>query len=343
MAWRLSSSFRRIGFLKKVDTAVDEPDIHMGGRYIIMRQFQIPITVLLALTLCACGGGGGSSAPALVSPAAVSAAPAAGEASRLGPGGNASPAIHGHFDRLNEIRTAMGLPGLDWSDTLATAAQRHAAYQTLNQQLGHNETAGRPGFSGEGFGARDSAAGYSGSLVSEVIIGGIPDTAQDGRNLLDAMLTAPGHRFVMLAWEFSEIGIGSAPMTSNLGTRMNRNAPVDGVLTYPYNGQANLPLGYSPASEMPNPLPGVAITGMPLSVHGSMFSSFLVTRASLFNNTANLTQDLIPGDSTAGARSAFVFFPKNALAAASSYTFCVDVQVNGKLRQLRSTFTTAPA
>ena len=314
-----------------------------------MRHIHFPITWLLSLALCACGGGGGggttsvASSAAVVSPAAVSAVPAVGEASRVGPGSGASPAIRGHFDRLNEIRTAMGLPGLDWSDSLSTAAQRHALYQTLNQQLGHSETAGRPGFSGEGFGARDSAAGYSGSMVSEVIIGGVPDTALDGRNLMDAMLTAPGHRFVMLAWEFSVIGIGSAPLTSNLGTRVNRNAPADALLTYPYNGQTNLPLGYSPASELPNPLPGVSMTGMPLSVHGSMFSSFLVTRATLFNNTANQAQDLIASDSTGGARSAFVFFPKNVLSAGSSYTFCVDVQVNGKLRQPCSSFTTAPA
>ena len=119
--------------------------------------------------------------------------------------------------------------------------------------------------------------------------------------------------------------------------------PADALLTYPYNGQTNLPLGYSPASELPNPLPGVSMTGMPLSVHGSMFSSFLVTRATLFNNTANQAQDLIASDSTGGARSAFVFFPKNVLSAGSSYTFCVDVQVNGKLRQPCSSFTTAPA
>ena len=314
-----------------------------------MRQIHFPIALLLSLTLCACGGGGGGGSPgvassaALASPAAVNNTPAVGKASSLGPGSGASPAVHGHFDRLNEIRTAMGLPGLDWSDALATAAQRHAVYQTLNQQLGHSESAGKPGFSGEGFGARDSAAGYSGSLVSEVIIGGVPDTAMDGRNLMDAMLTAPGHRFVMLAWEFGEIGIGSAPMTSNLGTRVNRNAPADAVLTYPYNGQTNLPLGYSPASEIPNPLPGVAITGMPLSVHGSMFTSFLVTRAALFNNTTNLAHELISADTAGGARSAFVFFPKDVLTAGNSYTFSVDVQVNGKLRQLRSTFATAPA
>lgn len=311
-----------------------------------MNHFKFAVILFLSTSLLACGGGGGGSNPvATVSPAAIAptsspvASPAS--ASGAGPGVAISQAIDGHFARLNEVRAAMGLPSLAWNDPLAGAAQKHADYQTINHQLGHAEIAGSPDFSGEGFGARDAAAGYSGAMVSEVIIGGTPDTAVDGRNLMDAMLSAPGHRFALLAYEFSDVGMGSAPLTTNLGTRITRKLPADAVLAYPYEGQNNVPTAYAPGSETPNPLPGVSMTGFPISIHAGIFTNFTVTRVSLTNLQTGADQVLYGLDTLDGPRSAFVFFPRDALASNTSYSFSADVKINGLARQIKSTFTTA--
>ena len=286
------------------------------------------ITVLTSTAaLMACGGGGSSSGGArvaLVAPATLAGSP-----------------IDGHFARLNEVRVAMGLPSLSWDDTLATAAQHHADYQRLNQVVGHAEIPGNPGFYGEGFGDRAGKAGYGGSLVGEVIIGGVPDTAVDGRNAMDAMLTAPGHRLMLLAYEFSDVGMGTAPLTSDLGAKTPRAHPIGGLMLYPYSGQQNVATAYAPASESPNPLPGVPITGLPLSIHAGLFSYFTVYRASLTDLRSGSAHKLLGTENLGAQRSAFVFFPVETLDANSSYSFSADVLIDGLSRSVTSTFTTA--
>jgi len=289
------------------------------------------LTVVMAAALVACGGGGSASSSAsssAQSPAAVTQS--AGDA-----------AITGHLQRLNEVRAAMGLQTLQWNAALGVAATKHANYQTLNQVLGHSETPGAPGYSGDGVGSRVVAAGYTASLDAEVIIGGVPSTVSDGRNLMDAMLSAPGHRVLLLAYEFSEVGMGPAPLTTNLGTQTARKLPVDPVLAYPYEGQTLVPTGYAPASEVPNPLPGVAITGYPLSLHTGMFNNFSVTSVSLVNTQTGAEQPLYGTDNLGLSRSAFVFFPRDTLATNTSYTFSANLSINGRTKQVTTHFSTA--
>ncbi len=248
--------------------------------------------------------------------------------------------IQAHFDRLNEVRQAMGLNRLAWSDSLATAAGKHADFQRINEQHGHGEVPGMPGFTAIGYGDRARLAGYAGSLVGEVIVGGNAQTAQDGRTLMDSLLTAPGHRFVMLGMEFTDVGIGALPLTTNVGQRGTPWVAPDRVLAYPHDGQTGVPTAFAPASESPNPLPDVALTGMPLSVHAGMFTSFVANGARLTNNRTGADVALLPDTSLGQARCAFVFYPAQRLETDTSYTFRVDVIIAGTSRTITSTFTT---
>jgi uncharacterized protein YkwD len=292
-----------------------------------MKHIKLGLIALVQLGLAACGGGGGGGSPTVpvATPASASAATGIAQA---------------HFDRLNEVRQAMGLRVLDWSGSLANAAQRHADYQRLNQQEGHGETPGLPGFVAAGYGDRAAAAGFTGNLVGEVIIGGNAQTAQDARNLMDSLLTAPGHRFVLLGLEFTDAGVGNSPLTTDMGSRGTPWTAPDRVIAYPYNGQNNVALAFAPASEAPNPLPGVALTGMPLSVHAGMFCSFVVNAAQLTNMATGEAVELLPDSSLGQLRSAFVFFPKDRLLANTSYSFSVNLVIAGVTKTVNSTFTT---
>jgi hypothetical protein len=309
--------------------ALQAPDRSARKGWFDMRSLAWITVLASSASLVACGGGGSGSSAATTRVALAAPATLAG-----------SP-IDGHFARLNEVRVAMGLPSLGWNDTLANAAQHHADYQRLNQVVSHAEIPGNPGFYGEGFGDRASRAGYAGSLVGEVIIGGAPDTVVDGRNLMDAMLSAPGHRLMLLAYEFSEVGMGSAPLTSDLGAKTPRIHPAGGLMLYPYSGQRNVATAYAPASESPNPLPGVSMTGMPLSIHAGLFSNFTVSRVSLTDLRSGTTRALLGSENIGAQRSAFVFFPAEALEPNSSYSFSADVMIDGLSRSVTSTFTTA--
>ena len=293
-----------------------------------MQTFKLAaLALVLGAALAGCGGGGEVASPAASSlelPTLVSTA----------------PAVQGHYARLNEIRSAMGLNSLNWSAPLATAAQAHADYQRLNNVQGHGEVQGLPGFTGVGYGDRAARAGYSGLLAGESIIGGNPQSEVEGRDLMDVILAAPGHRTVLLAHEFNEIGVGGAPMTNVLGQRGSQWVDPARVSLYPYNGQNQVLTSFAPASESPNPLPGVALTGMPLSLHGSMFNSFVVTGASLVESASTAAVALLPNADLGQSRSTFVFYPVAALSPNTAYTFSAQINVAGTPRTVTSSFTT---
>ncbi|MBC7436115.1 MAG: CAP domain-containing protein [Bdellovibrionales bacterium] len=301
-----------------------------------MNHLKLALLAVVQLALVGCGGGGGGGTSTVVSgpvatPASVNVASHAGVAYGI---------AQAHFDRLNEVRQAMGLRVLAWSGSLATAAQKHADYQRLNAQQGHGEMAGLQGFVAAGYGDRAAAAGFTGNLVGEVVIGGNAQTAQDARVLMDGLLTAPGHRFVLLGLEFTDAGVGNLPLTTEVGSRGTPWTAPDRVLAYPYNGQNNVALAFAPASETPNPLPGIEVTGMPLSVHAGMFSSFVASRAQLTNVDSGLAVELLPNASLGQTRSAFVLFPKERMLPNTRYSFSVELVIAGTAKTVTSTFTT---
>jgi Cysteine-rich secretory protein family len=294
-----------------------------------MRFFKLAaLAAVLPLVMAGCGGGGGSSSvngPVVMDSAAVA---------------RTAPAPLGHFLRLNEVRSAMSLPALAWNDALAAGAQGHADYQRLNGVQGHGEQATLPGFTGAGWGDRVARAGYTGQLVGETIVGGQPLSDVDGRDLMDVLLAAPGHRMVLLAHEFNEAGVGAAPLTTNLGQRGTVWSAPDRVTLYPYSGQTGVLTSFAPGSESPNPLPGVALTGMPLSLHAGMFSSFVASSASLVETSTGTPVALRANADLGQPHSAFVFYPQAALATNTAYTFTARVTIAGTTRDVTSAFTT---
>jgi uncharacterized protein YkwD len=68
----------------------------------------------------------------------------------------------------NDLRLAIAAPALRGDDRVTAAAQRHAEYLALNNTIGHDESAGAPGFTGASVRDRLAAQGFTGATASEV-------------------------------------------------------------------------------------------------------------------------------------------------------------------------------
>ncbi|HZV66945.1 MAG TPA: CAP domain-containing protein, partial [Telluria sp.] len=107
-----------------------------------------------AWSLLACGGGGSGSAPVVSQPTSIL------------PQEPGAPASVNNIsaDGLNWInyrRGQIGMPVLAPNAVIAKAAQGHADYQKLNNDITHDEVAGKPGYTGSDLLQRLNAAGYS--------------------------------------------------------------------------------------------------------------------------------------------------------------------------------------
>jgi uncharacterized protein YkwD len=68
---------------------------------------------------------------------------------------------------MDEIRALKPAPPLVFNLDLLDAARKHSHYITLNDQLGHDETPSKPGFTGARPADRVAAAGYAGLFSAE--------------------------------------------------------------------------------------------------------------------------------------------------------------------------------
>jgi uncharacterized protein YkwD len=68
----------------------------------------------------------------------------------------------------NDLRLAVAAPAVRGDDRVTAAAQRHAEYLALNDTIGHDESAGAPGFTGTSVRDRLAAQGFTGATASEV-------------------------------------------------------------------------------------------------------------------------------------------------------------------------------
>ena len=108
----------------------------------------------------------------------------------------------------NELRAAIGAPAVRADERVTAAAQHHAEYLARAGTIGHDETAGEPGFTGASVRDRLDAQGYANATASEVAASSDSGT-EDVRFLWDL----PYHRLGLMhphtavaGWGHAEIG-----------------------------------------------------------------------------------------------------------------------------------------
>lgn len=314
-----------------------------------MSAFQYrryPIALAVALAVSACGGGGGSDAPA--APANV-AVPAATE-----PG---APVLTNNIPAdglawINYRRAQLGIPVLNRNSLIDSAAQGHSDYQKTNNVVTHEQTAGKPGFTGlrttnrlQGAGYQFGYNGYAGEVISAT-------SNASGFYMAEELITAIYHRFAIFEPKFREIGTGSATtaagytyFTSNFATADASSGGIGRgqMAAWPINGQKLVPPNFFSDNETPDPIPNANEVGYPVSVHADLTSTVRVSSFTIRQRGANsdlATRQLAPGGDANTGNSVAAIIPLSPLRAGTVYDVSFRGTVDGATADRDWSFTT---
>ncbi len=237
----------------------------------------VVLAAALAAGLAACGGGGSSSTTAPPpAPPVVPQQPGA-------PKQSGDAATDG-YNWFNYRRQQVGLSVLARSGLIDIAAQGHSDYQRLNNTITHEQTAGKPGYTGATLQQRLNAAGYrlTGANIYGEVISAAGETS--GFYHAEELISAIYHRFVIFEPVFREMGTGAA--TSSNYTYFTADFAASGgygpgvgrgnLAHYPATGQTMVAVNFFSDTEAPDPVPDRNEVGYPISVHADVTSIITV-------------------------------------------------------------------
>jgi uncharacterized protein YkwD len=290
--------------------------------------------IFLGFFLAACGGGGGGGDNGTASGASNSSGGASAQEAGA-PQATGNTATDG-FNWTNFRRQQLGLSVLSRNSLIDKAAQGHSDYQKINGVITHEQTQGAPGFTGVRVLDRLTAAGYV--LKAPYAFGEVISASSNpsGFNAAEDLITAIYHRFVMLQPSFREAGAGAATasgshtyFTLNLASTdgLGSGLGAGGIITYPANGQQNVPTIFYSDYETPDPVTDRNEVGYPVSVHADITSSVTVQSFTIApRGGAPLAVKVLSSATDANTTSsAAAIVPLSVLAARTTY----DVQFSG--------------
>jgi uncharacterized protein YkwD len=322
-------------------------------RKFIMTQTktQTLFSIALASILTACGGGGGDTSTG--QPSAAQPTSPVVVVPVVAPTGNDFSSRHPvtavpaptyvassfqltAFNRINAIRSSLGLGLFAQNAALDASAQAHADYLKVNGSGdGHVETSGRAGFTGARAGDRMTRAGYNPSSWAEDMSFG-----RDGAVEIDGLVAAIYHRIPLLSFKTKDIGVGYVQTSVDPDPRFNTYA---NVFNMAYSGAAqgaqmltsilwpadnSTTTSTSMPSELPRPgIPGAGgVFGYPVSISVDEDRVLVPTTFTLSDNTGatvlcNLLSYSIDANLVTYNAKAFVaLVPRDPLKSASTYT-----------------------
>jgi uncharacterized protein YkwD len=312
-----------------------------------VRHLALACTAAWALVACGGGGGGGNAG-------ASNGTPSTGFS-----GQDASAPIATNniaTDGLNWInyrRSQIGMPALTHNGVIDVAAQGHSDYQRINNVVTHTQTVGKPGFTGVDLQHRLQAAGYtfSGSnAIGEVISA---TSNGSGFYMAEELITAIYHRFVIFEPVFKEIGAGAASTSANYNyftadfvanNGYGTGLPAGAIVTWPFNGQTQVPDDFNSDYEEPDPVPDRGVVGYPVSVHTNLTSKLTVQSFTIRAHGAGsdlATRLLVQGqDANTTTPSVAAIVPLAPLASATTYDVTFTGAVDGTPVTRSWSFTT---
>lgn len=115
---------------------------------------------------------------------------------------------------LNELRKKAGMIEFQINSQLADSAANHANYVISNNTVGHDESSGLSGFTGNTVAERAAFSGYQGTqLVHENLT--VHSEVIDGSQSIDDLFSAIYHRLTFLSFSLDEIGAGYQEQSGN--------------------------------------------------------------------------------------------------------------------------------
>ena len=239
----------------------------------------------------------------------------------------------------NELRAAIGAPAVRGDDRVTAAAQRHAEYLARNNTIGHDETAGADGFTGETTRDRLAAQGYNDATASEVAT-----SFGSGVEGVRSLWLLPYHRLglmhpqaIVAGWGHAEVGGRS----TTVGVIVyDFDAPAADVVRAPAAGQRVQPSWEG--EESPDVLPagasrpvGYAVMLVASAAKPVELRSAKITDASGRDVAYHVVPQIYERDYVA-------LVPAQPLAPASRYRVHLDLIVAGTDRVEEWEFLTEP-
>jgi uncharacterized protein YkwD len=301
-----------------------------------------------AVALAACGGDANNDPSPQPAPA-----PAPAPAPTPGPGEptlSNNVAVDGR-NWINHRREQAGVPAVASNSRLDAAAQGHSDWQRRNNRVSHDQVPGTPGFTGASVRDRLTAAGYtfSGSFAYGEVIAATSN--RNGFEMVDELITAIFHRFVILEPVFKEVGTGAATssanysyFTANFAANNGYGPGVTSIVTWPFGGQTGVTRNFFSDTEAPDPIANANEVGYPISVHANITSVLTVQTFTVRpRGGAVLPVALLSKETDARPEtptSAAAIIPLQPLAANTTYDVSFTGNVSGAAVSRNWSFTT---
>jgi uncharacterized protein YkwD len=284
--------------------------------------------------LTACGGGGGSDGGLTATTATV----------------KTQTATDG-LTQFNLRRQQLGLQVVVRNDALIDAAQRHSEYQAINSEITHEQTAGKPGFTGVTVGDRLQAANYQFTQNSYAYGEVISKTSDpSGSSAAEDLIAAIYHRFVIFEPMFKEVGVGAAAVgdgptyftTDFAANGLDTGLGAGNFVMYPRDGQQNVPRVFYSDNEVPDPVPTRNAVGYPISIHADILGTVTVQSFTVRpQNGLDMQVQLLSNANDQYTRSSVAaIVPLDVLAAGTIYEVRFIGSVDGFAVDRSWSFTT---
>jgi len=256
-----------------------------------MSKFKYLVVVMLGALLTACGGGGGSGTSPVVSttpPATTPSTPTPPTPPAPSPSdGNIVVSVppptytagSGNllvFNAINDLRSKIGSGLLAQSALLDKSASAHWNYINQNGVFElHQETAGKPGYTGVRAQDRIAAAGYTAAVSAEAIFS---TNGTDKYSTCVAEWANSVYHAALLFASTIDIGVATGNVNASadtlcvvdLATSNTQTAQLPGagsVRAYPYANQTGVPFVFLNRTETPTPAPDLPELGTPVTVN----------------------------------------------------------------------------
>jgi hypothetical protein len=259
----------------------------------LARASQLLAAVALASALAACGGGGGDS----TSTSSSTSTSGSGSGSTSSSGSTTTDVVSSagnlqttaiastygagsdgdaYYTTLNTVRLSAGAGVLNQNAALDTASAAHALYEVANyatEGYSHTEVATSTDFYGVTFTDRDTTAGYTSALGTEV-----QASSFTGSQFAFYLLSTAYHGAALLS-DSTDVGYGASVYPSSAGggyfTVSDLGAPSTypygqvaasgSFIAYPYSGQTGVEGTFSVNAESPR----VSTTLFPAATAGA--------------------------------------------------------------------------
>jgi uncharacterized protein YkwD len=252
------------------------------------------------------------------------------------------------MEYMNTFRNLTGLNPIDLNSALNQAAQAHSDYCSTNSDWcpgWHSEEPGHPGFTGENFGDRCAAAGYSGQPVFEVMAPGGGDPVY----AIDMWMATVYHRTPFVTPEVHEAGYGSGSAYTTMDFGCCGSVDPDLVTNYPVHEQTGFPASWS-GNEGPQPPtpPSGWPSGPVITIVFPSINDVSITAHEIYDDACTPIAHVAggadispnPGFELSFLRSTVVLYPDDPLASGQTYTVNVEYTRGGVGDHRTFTFTT---